>query len=247
MGRLPMISRISRRALLACWTASVLAVGLLTVIAPSGSALARRPGASSPIAPIAPIAPIPPLPLSIAVVEEEGRPVQDAAWVDAQIAEAVRLFEPLGLPLSKASSRALPASFARMETRADRDALAAALEPKRINVMVVSSLRDVDDPQRYRMGVHWRHRGTPAKHYIIVSATARPTTLAHELGHYFGLGHSDVTDNVMSYSRTGGPVFFDPKQAERMRSRARTYVSAKLLDPAQGAAAAPVSPAAPAP
>ncbi len=244
MARLSMNPRISRRALLACWSSSVLAVGLLTLITPSAPALARGPAASSPIAPIAPI---PPLPLSIAVVEEGGRPVQDAAWVDAQIAEAVRLFDPLGLPFYKASSRALPASFARMETRADRDALAAALEPKRINVMVVASLRDVDDPQRFRMGVHWRHRRTPAKHYIIVSATARPTVLAHELGHYFGLAHSDVTDNVMSYSRTGAPVFFDPKQAARMRARARTYVAAKLLDTSPGAGAAPASPAAAAP
>lgn len=208
---------ISRRDLLACWASSV-AVGWITS---PGEARAR--GSQAP-------PPIPPLPLSIAVVEEEGRPAQDAAWVDAQLAEAVRLFEPLGLPLRRVASRALPARFARLETRADRDALASALEPRRINVMIVASLRDVDDPELLRMGVHWRNRATPAKHYVIVAASARPTTLAHEIGHYFGLGHSDVTDNVMSYSRTGAAVFFDPKQADRMRKLARMVVDAKLLD-----------------
>ncbi|WP_437742643.1 hypothetical protein WMF39_45150 [Sorangium sp. So ce1504] len=43
-------------------------------------------------------APLPAFPLSIAVTEEEaGKPVRDDAWIDAQIAEAVRLFEPAGV------------------------------------------------------------------------------------------------------------------------------------------------------
>jgi hypothetical protein len=176
--------------------------------------------------------PIPALPLSVAVVEDEGTPVCDVAWVDEQLAEATTLFAPLGMTLRKVGSRALPARFARLETRADRDALAEALEARRINVMVVASLRDVDDAERLRMGVHWRHRKTPARHWIIVAATARRTVLAHELGHYFGLGHTAAPDNVMSYERTGGPVFFTAAQAERMRSFARSYVAMKQLDPA---------------
>ncbi|WP_159396624.1 matrixin family metalloprotease [Sorangium cellulosum] len=178
-------------------------------------------------------APAPAFPLSIAVAEgEAGAPVRDEAWVDAQIAEAVRLFAPAGVALRKVGSRALPSRFAKIETRADRDALADAIEARRINVMVVASLRDVDDPGRFRMGVHWRHRATPDRRFVILAAHAAPTVLAHELGHYFGLGHSGTADNVMSYVRTGAPVSFDAAQLEKIRSSARRYTAGKQLDPA---------------
>jgi hypothetical protein len=176
--------------------------------------------------------PIPPLPITLAVAGEEGAPVRDAAWVDAQVAQAVALFSPLGIPLRKVASSALPADYARLETRADRDALAERVRPRHVNVFVVASLRDVDDPALYRMGVHWRSRAKPAQHYAIVAATARAITLAHELGHFFGLDHTSVMDNVMSYEHSGGPVFFDDHQAARMRSFARMYVRGGLLEPA---------------
>jgi hypothetical protein len=53
--------------------------------------------------------------------------------------------------------------------------------------------------------------------------------LAHELGHYFGNAHSQVRDNVMSYERSGGPVFFDPEQGKRIAARARAYVKSGEL------------------
>jgi hypothetical protein len=177
-------------------------------------------------------APLPAFPLSIAVTEEEaGKPARDDAWIDAQTAEAVRLFEPAGVALREVGSRALAPRFSRIETREDRDALASAIEARRINVMVVASLRDVDDPRRFRMGVHWRHRATPERRLVIIAANARPTVLAHELGHFFGLGHSGVDDNVMSYARTGAPVSFDAAQIAKIRSAARGYASSKAFEP----------------
>ena len=205
---------IPRRAVLA----AALAATLLGVPWPVVAGGAARP-------------PIPALPLSIAVAEVDGQPVRDEAWIDAQVAEAARLFGGLGVPLRKDGARALDARYARLETREDRDALAAELQAKKINVLIVESLRDVDDPSLYRMGVHWRNRNAPGKHYVIVAASARPTMLAHEIGHYFGLGHSPVADNVMSYTRTGAEVFLDGAQATRIRSFARMYLGAKLLAP----------------
>jgi hypothetical protein len=207
---------ISRRALL-CASAAALGV----------SVLPRRVSAKKPEP-----APIPTLPLFVSVAEEQGAPVRDETWINGQLAEVARLFSPIGLSFRKRAGSALPESLARLETRDDRDALAAHLEPKVIHVMVVSSLRDVDDPTLLRMGVHWRHRKKPAKHWVIVAASARPSTLAHELGHYFGLDHSSVTDNLMSYSRTGAPPFLEPAQIERVRAMARMYVSSKLVLPA---------------
>lgn len=213
-------SMVTRRSILAC---GALSVGL--------PLLPKTARAGDPPAP----PPLPPLPLSVAVAEIEGRPVRDEAWVDAQIAESARLFGPLGVTLVKASQRPLATRFARIETRADRDALVAALTPKQINVMIVESLRDVDTPLLYRKGVHWRNRKAPGRHYCIVAASAWPSTLAHELGHYFGLGHTGVVNNLMSYLRTGGAVFLDDSQADRIRAMARLYVGSKLLEPAPAA------------
>jgi hypothetical protein len=182
-------------------------------------------------------APIPSLPIAVAVAPDGGRPAQDDAWIDAQIAAAERLLGAHGVHVHKASSRPIAARFARLETRRDRDALAAEAQRGFVNVMVVASLRDVDDPRLYRMGVHWRPSSTvgnkpSSAHYAIVSADALPTTLAHELGHFFGLGHTAVVNNLMSYERTSDKVFLDGKQATTIRAFARIYLRAKEIVPA---------------
>ena len=169
-------------------------------------------------------APIPTLQLAFAVASEAGTPVRDDAWIDAQVAEAERLFGGLGVHLRKTAPRPLAERFAHLETRADRDALAAEMSRGVINVMLVGSLRDVDDTSLHRMGVHWRPAAAPAKHYVIVSASALPSTLAHEIGHYFGNPHSAVRDNLMSYDRSGDQVFLDEAQGRIIRRFARLYV-----------------------
>jgi hypothetical protein len=203
--------------------AVALALALVTAAFPT---LAKKPKAKAKAE-----EPIPALPLSIAVAQEDGRPVRDDAWIDAQIAESQRLFSQCGVHLRKAPPRALDARFMRLETRKDRDDLATELEKGRINVMIVASLRDVDDPSLLRMGVHWRPQSNLRKHYIIVAASALPSTLAHELGHYFGNAHSSVTDNVMSYDRTGATVFFDASQKRKVKTFARLFLRSKELEP----------------
>jgi hypothetical protein len=176
--------------------------------------------------------PIPALPVSVAVATESGKPAQGGAWIDAQLAEAERLLGGAGVHLQKAALRALPESFAHLETRRDRDALTAQLQPGVINVFVVASLRDVDDPSLHRMGVHWQPRGTPRRHYVIVAASALPSTLAHELGHFFGNGHSAVKNNLMSYDRDGGAVFLDATQQGKIQAFARIFLRTKEITPA---------------
>lgn len=198
---------------------------IVAIMALSSSALAKKPVP----------APIPPLRVSIAVAPDAvdpKKPAQTEAWLDAQLAEAERLIGGAGVHLRKGPSRTLPARFARLETRDDRDALAKEIAPGVINVFVVTSLRDVDDPSLHRMGVHWHARKTPRKHYVIVAASARPSTLAHELGHFFGNGHSKVVNNLMSYDRDGGEVFLDAAQTRKIQSFARIYVGSKELLPA---------------
>jgi hypothetical protein len=157
--------------------------------------------------------------------------VRDDAWIDAQLAEAERLFGPRGLHLKKTAQRPLDERFAKLETRKDRDALTAQLQKGVINVMIVASLRDVDDPRLHRMGVHWAPVGKPGVHYVIVARDAWESTMAHEIGHFFGLPHSASKNNLMSYDRDGAAAFLDDYQARTVLSFARNYLRAKALAP----------------
>jgi hypothetical protein len=166
--------------------------------------------------------------VSIAV-DDAGKPLADAAWLAAEIDAAEGLFEPFGVRLARVEGAPLEARLAHVETRADRNALASHVASHDIDLFVVGSLRDVDDPSRMRRGVHW-HAPSGA-HYLILVASAPTTVLAHELGHYFGNPHSQVLDNVMSYERSGGPVFFDAEQGKRIAARAVAYVKSGELVP----------------
>jgi hypothetical protein len=178
-------------------------------------------------APPAPTLPTFPLVFSSAA-DDAGRPLLVDEWLDEELDAAQTLFASFDVRFSHTRGPLLDAWLAHLETRADRDALAAHLQANVVNVFVVGSLRDVDDPSQMRRGVHW-HAPSGA-HYLVVAATAPATVLAHELGHFFGNPHSHVVDNVMSYQRTGGPVFFDAAQGRRIAARARGYLeSGELL------------------
>lgn len=191
------------------WIASMLA-GLLAQAAP--------PAATTTFS----------LRVSVAL-DDTGKPVAQPEWLAAELDAAQALFTPFGVHFAKTAGAPLDARLAHVETRADRDALASHGTPHVIDVFVVESLRDVDDTSQMRRGVHW-HAPSGA-HYLIVVASAPTTVLAHELGHYFGNPHRHVVDNVMSYERTGAPVFFDADQGKRIASKARSYVVSGELAP----------------
>jgi hypothetical protein len=176
-------------------------------------------------------APLPTFPLSIAVAEEDGRPVADESWVLAQVDQANALFTPHGVDFRRSSARTLAHELAHVETRSDRDALGDQVEAGAINVFVVASLRDVDEPDRYRRGVCWQSTRNGKKRFLILSVISRPTVLAHELGHFFGNPHSTVVDNVMSYDHRTDSIFFDDAQGRRIRWFATKYIATKTIDP----------------
>lgn len=185
--------------------------------------------ASLALAPLA-AQPVAPLPIAFTVAVENGSEVVTAAWLAARMRQADTIFAPSGLSFVEREHTTMDASHARMEDRADRHALGGLLVPRSINVLVVASLRDVDDPSIYRQGVHWRSLSYPGTHYVILSMISGETTLAHELGHFFGNPHSPVTNNIMSYDRDGTVVpFFDDRQLRRIRARARRYLASGEL------------------
>ena len=174
---------------------------------------------------------------TLPIVVHADAPESVRAWLDDQVAQASALFAAADVAFELVEVRASPSAepLASIEDRAARDALrtrvalSAAGEPTRVNVFLTERLVDVDDPPNERMGVHWRARRARNVHYVILSHRAWPTTLAHELGHYFGNPHSRTPNNIMSYDRDGTtPPFFDAPQLARIRAHARRYLRAGL-------------------
>lgn len=171
------------------------------------------------------------LSISIAKKEKSDARVVDDGWAHAQIAEANRLFQPLGTSFRWVYEKPLPDPKASMHSRADRHGLTALTEKTGfVDVFIVRELEDVDEPGTYRRGVCWTGEG--GKRFIVLSQIAGIGVLAHELGHFFGNGHVSVVDNVMSYSRTPGELsFFDAGQQARIRTFSTRFVATgRLVD-----------------
>ena len=158
------------------------------------------------------------LPVAISAVYVSGERVVDDAWIAKQWASVDKLYADFGIRFERRDGNKVPATSARLETKEDRDALGAHFVEGVVNVFFVKALMDIDEIGRIRMGVCWRAPGN--KRFVAVASNAKPTVLAHELGHFLGNGHSKVVDNVMSYERSGGPVFFDANQKKTIRTTA---------------------------
>jgi hypothetical protein len=156
----------------------------------------------------------------------------DAAFWTEEMRNADVLFAPANVRFVQSGEVQTGDAIGPVDDRAARDRLANHVEttrsgePSRIHVFVTSRLSDVDAPGE-RGGVHWRFRRRRSTHYIILSDHTWPTTLAHELGHYFGNPHSRTPNNIMSYARDGEtPPFFDALQIRRIRTHSRRFVHA---------------------
>lgn len=166
------------------------------------------------------------LTIDFQVVRVDGEPVVPREFVPERIAAANRIYEPYGVRFVQGRTLELAAEHAALETAADRDALGAKVRARVINCFVVRSLRDVDEPERLRRGVHWHSRAYPGAHYVILSSIAGPDVLAHELGHYLGNPkHSESPGNLMSYQRGDVSLpFLDDAQIRRVQRTIRGYL-----------------------
>jgi len=168
--------------------------------------------------------------LALHVASEEGQPVADEAFLDRQLETANRIFAPYGVQLERRERHERDARFARIQTRADRDALGAFVRPHWINVFVVAALYDVDEPQRIRRGVHWHSTSHAPAHYVILSRISFDAVLAHELGHFLGNpSHSQTPGNLMSYHHTDVLPFLDEPQQRRLHQSVAAYLRSGSL------------------
>lgn len=173
------------------------------------------------------------LPLVLHVVEQDGAPVADAAFIQARVDRANEIYARYRVGFVVQRRVPLKAAHAHLSSRADRDALAPYLQRKVINCFVVTSLRDVDEPERMRRGVHWHAASRPGAHYVIISLLGDRDVFSHELGHYLGNpNHSPTPGNLMSYERGPTLPFLDPDQLTRMERSLRGYFKRGELTPA---------------
>jgi hypothetical protein len=188
--------------------------------------LALRPAPASGTSP-RPVS----LPIAFHVVHVAGQPVVARDFLDGQLERADEIFGRYGVRFVASTTLELAEAHAALETRADRDTLAAHVSPGVINCFVVRSLRDVDEPSRLRRGVHWHSQSHPGAHFVILSSIAGPTVLAHELGHFLGNPrHSQQPGNLMSYTRSTELPVLDAGQLRRMRAAIDGYRSRGELD-----------------
>jgi hypothetical protein len=170
------------------------------------------------------------LPLVVHVAELDGKPVASPEFIAERIERANQIYAPYHVAFAVVGRKPLAAAHARLETRADRDALGAEVGKGVIDCFVVQSLRDVDEPERMRRGVHWHSASFPPAHFVILSTLGGPDVLAHELGHYLGNpNHSETPGNLMSYQRGEVPPFLDPVQLAHLERALRRYVASHEL------------------
>lgn len=158
--------------------------------------------------------------LEVWIALRDGEPVQTPEWVGAQVERTNALFAAIGVGFEVAAVHSLEDGDVVIETRDDRDRLGHDRWTRgTIHVFVVGQLDNVDEEGTIN-GVHWRDRADTSHRWIIVAATAWDRTLVHELGHYFGLPHSDYHISLMNKSRRAiapGDLTFHENEYARMR------------------------------
>ncbi len=181
-----------------------------------------RPPAPLPLVPPQPAATmadfaaaIPPCPSSrafcigvrIHLSTQDGAPYITPTWLAEQLAFANRMFEPInvGFELHTVTTIELPPII---DGRKVRDTVSKGVAALRaIDVFVVGALADLEDPRFPLFGVHWRPAKPAGRRFILLASYAWGRTLAHELGHFFGLPHSSYAISIMNKTlRTEPPL-----------------------------------------
>jgi hypothetical protein len=206
---------------------------VVAALAASSSAAADELAAIEKAAPACDSARAHCIPIQLHVAGDDKGLVASAEWIAAQLANANRHFTPLDVGFQLAGIDRLPASTVHLETRADRNAIASGrLAGRLVHVFITGQLDDVDVEGAIAYGVTWRLPRDRRK-FVIVSAQALPRTLAHELGHFFGLPHSTYAISIMNKSDRAEPPVeqrtFADEEIAAMRPKLERLLRDKVI------------------
>lgn len=167
---------------------------------------------------------------------QDGKPVIDTDWIDTRLVRADKHFARANIRFVRAKTVQQPVAAANADimTVGQRHALAKhAPTNGRIHIFVVDRLADKDRKGEFISGVHWRYAGGKRKwrgrRYILVSRHSHPDTLAHELGHFFGLAHTYRKQTLMTSPRFGAAAAFAAWQIRIIARNYKRYLRYKRL------------------
>lgn len=162
-----------------------------------------------------------------------GRGPEVATFLAAQLAHANAQLGAAGIRLL-IEERVAGSIPLEVRTRRERHALAehAPIDGD-LHLFLVRQLANVDG-QGDICGVHWRYRGGvrrwQGRRFLILSLPdALPDTMAHELGHYFGLAHQRHPGNLMTSPGRAEKSALAPFQVRRIQAELRAALRARVL------------------
>jgi hypothetical protein len=158
----------------------------------------------------------------------EGYPAL-LTYLEAAVLRANELFEKVGVRFSVQEKIEGEPKCEVVQSGAERDALAIyAPADGRIHVFLIPRLMDLETPTKDIAGRHWRYQGKDrslrGRRFVMVApGSARTDTLAHELGHFFGLPHHPRFDNLMKQLPRDEKPAFTMGQIQILRRGVSTF------------------------
>lgn len=175
------------------------------------------------------------VPLTVHVATERGAPVVSDAQILATLKRTNVALAPYNMRVRVERVRTMSAGHTVVDGEPDRLELARRADRDgTLHVFFVNKVRmEIEDDADARLsGLHWRYVGMRTqmheREFVVVAEDAPTTTLAHEVGHAFGLEHHKSFENIMCSCRRGPDTLFTPRQGEQIRSGAVTFMGRRL-------------------
>ena len=171
------------------------------------------------------------VPLFVHVATTKDGPVVDMARVEADVARTNVELQLQGIHFVVARVEELEIGHAVLKAREQRADLARRIEDH--GALHVFYVRKCSVPRKGNVdqnvsGLHWIYRGVrqDLRHrmYLVVAHDAPATTLAHEIGHAFGLKHEQKDRaNIMCSCERRQDAHFSNSQAVALRQAAARF------------------------